>query len=336
VKNSVREKEMKKPAVLVSVLACLTLGAATGCSTGSSGVASGSATVSASNTVALVLGVKGSPFYSAMACGAQAKAKQLGLNLTVSAGDQFSADSQVPVVNAVTASKPAVAAVVPTDATALIQPLTALTSAGTKLVTVDQVLADTKLVKSQIITDNYKGGQMAADEMSKLLAGKGKVLVITQPPGSSAQDARTKGFEEELKKYPGITYLGAQYQADDPQKAAQIITSTMAAHPDLAGVFSTNDQGAIGALTGLQQAKATKKVKLIAYDAASAEVAALKNGDISALIAQNPVQEGAVAMETAKKLIDGQPVTPTQLTDLVVIGPGQFATADKYAYKATC
>ena len=48
----------------------------------------------------VVLGVKGSPFYQALACGAKAKAKELGLALTVSAPDQFAADSQIPVVNA--------------------------------------------------------------------------------------------------------------------------------------------------------------------------------------------------------------------------------------------
>ncbi|GAA3739216.1 ABC transporter substrate-binding protein [Streptomyces tremellae] len=332
---------MNKPPVVISALVCcLALGAtATACSTGSTTAAAGGASAApsgGSKKVALVLGVKGSPFYSAMACGAEAKAKQLGLDLTVSAGDAFSADAQLPVVNAVTAAKPAVAAVVPTDATALVQPLTALTAAGTKLVTVDQVLADPKPVRSRIVTDNEKGGRLAADEMNKLTGGKGKVLVITQPPGSSAQDARTAGFAAGIKKYPGITYLGAQYQSDDPQKAAQIITSTLAAHPDLTGVFSTNDQGAVGALTGLKQAGATKKVKLVAYDAASAEVAALKNGTLSALIAQNPVQEGEAAMETAQKLIAGTPVPATQLSELVVIGPGEKAKADRYAYKSTC
>jgi ribose transport system substrate-binding protein len=320
-------------------IAVLGVAALTACSSGSGPSTSSSGGDSGAkdnNRVALVLGVKGSPFYEAMACGAKARADKLGLDLTVSAGPQFAADAQIPVVNAVTATKPAVAAVVPTDASALQQPLAALANAGTDLITVDQTLGDSSIVKNQILTDNLKGGQLAADEMNTLLSGKGKVLVITQPPGSTAQDQRTQGFEAQLKKYPGITYLGPQYQSDDPQKAAQIVTSTIAAHPDLAGIFSTNDQGAIGALTGLKQAKASGKVQLIAYDAASAEVAALKNGTISALIAQNPKQEGEVAMETAKKLIGGEQVEPKTLTDLIVVHKGDSASADKYEYKGDC
>jgi ribose transport system substrate-binding protein len=290
----------------------------------------------ASPTVALVLGVKGSPFYQALACGAKAKAKQLGLDLTVSAPDQFAADSQIPVVNAVAATKPAVAALVPTDAKALITPMKQMADRGSKIITVDQTVEDSSFVQTQIVTDNAQGGRLAADAINELLNGKGEVLVITQPPGSAAQDARTTGFEQELKKYPGITYLGPQYQSDDPQKAAEIVTSTLSAHPSLSGIFATNDQGAIGALTGLRQASALGKVKVVAYDAATAEVNALKNGGIQALIAQNPKQEGEVAMDAAAKLIKGQTLDKTTLTEIVTVKSGDAATAEKYEYKGDC
>src|ERR1700736_2290413 len=92
----------------------------------------------ASPTVAVVLGVKGSPFYQALACGAKAKAKELGLALTISAPDQFAADSQIPVVNAIAATTPAVAVIVPTDAKALIAPMKQHVDRGTHVVTVDQ------------------------------------------------------------------------------------------------------------------------------------------------------------------------------------------------------
>lgn len=321
----------------ITAVATASMLALAGCTPGPTGGGnSSSAAPVTSKDVALVLGVNGSPFYQALACGAQAEAAKHGLNLKISAPAQFAADAQIPVVNAVAAARPAVAVVVPTDAQALMPPIQALRAAGTQVITVDQTLADPSPLKSEIISDNVAGGKMAATELTKLLGDKGKVLVITQPPGSTAQDQRTQGFEEELKNHGGITYLGAQYQSDDPQKSAQIVTATLSAHPDLAGIFSTNDQGAVGALTGLQQAGATGRVKLVAYDAATAEVAALKNGTVAALIAQNPKQEGEVAMQTAAALIDGKPVQPKILTDLVTIGPGENAKADQYEYVGNC
>lgn len=287
-------------------------------------------------SVSLVLGVSGSPFYQALQCGAMARAEELGLALTVSAGNQFAADSQIPVVNAVTAVGPDVAAIVPTDMQALIQPMRELADRGTKVITVDQTIADNSFVETEVLTDNAAGGKLAAEAMSEILGGEGKVLVITQPPGSLAQDARTAGFEEQIATYEDIEYIGAQYQSDDPQKAAEIVTSTLSAHPDLAGIFSTNDQGAIGAITGLRQAGAVGRVKMVAYDAATAEVAALKNGAIQVLIAQNPAQEGAVAMDAALALINGETLEKTTMTELVVIREDEHDLADQYEYIANC
>ncbi|WP_182422247.1 ABC transporter substrate-binding protein [Aureimonas sp. ME7] len=296
----------------------------------------GTALAKDNKSVALVLGVKGSPFYQALQCGAQAKAQELGLSLTVSAPDQFAADSQIPVVNAVTATAPAVAAIVPTDVQALVQPMRELSERGTQVITVDQTINDDHFVRTKVLTDNEAGGRQGAEAMNELLGGQGKVLVITQPPGSAAQDARTKGFEEQLKTYAGIEYIGAQYQSDDPQKAAEIVTSTISAHPDLAGIFSTNDQGAIGAITGLRQAGAAGRIKVVAYDAATAEVNAFKNGTIHALIAQNPKQEGEAAMEAAAKLIKGETLPATTLTEIVTIKAGENEKADQYEYVADC
>lgn len=314
---------MKRTAILLAALSCGTMLGA-------------SAASAQEKTVALVLGVKGSPFYQALQCGAQAKAKELGLTLTVSAPDQFAADSQIPVVNAVAATKPAVAAIVPTDTQALIAPMKQLNQMGAKVITVDQTISDSSFVQTQVLTDNEAGGKLAAEAVDKLIGGKGEVMVITQPPGSAAQDARVTGFEKAIKSFTGITYLGPQYQSDDPQKAAEIVTSTLSAHPNLAAIFSTNDQGAVGAITGLRQASAAGRVKVVAYDAATAEVNAFKNGTIQALIAQNPKQEGEVAMQIAADLMAGKTPAKTTMTELKAIAAGDVAAAEKYEYKADC
>ena len=286
--------------------------------------------------VALILGVKGSPFDDALACGALDAGRRLGVPVTVFAPDHFTAESQAPVVDAVTARQPAIAVISPADSRGVSRPMRQMADRGTKLVTVDTTISDPSFVVSQVVTGNVAGGEMAAQAMIEVLGGKGSVLVITNPPGSVAQDERAKGFADTLRNAPGITYLGAQYQNDDPQKAAEIVTSTLSAHPDLGGIFSTNDQGAIGAVTGLRQAGAIGRVKLVAYDSATAEVNALKNGQISVLIAQNPKREGEMSIEIAKKLLDGQAVAKVATADTVAVKAGEAAKADRYEYKSDC
>ncbi len=290
----------------------------------------------AGKDVALILGVKGSPFDDALACGAIDAAAKLGVKLTVFAPDHFTGESQAPVIDAVTARAPAITIISPADSQSVTRPLRQMHDRGTQIITVDTTIIDHSFVASEVITDNEQGGRVAADAINQALGGKGSVFVLTNPPGAAAQDARTRGFEEELKKYPGITDLGAQYQNDDPQKASEIITSMLAAHPDLGGIFATNDQGAIGASTGLKQAGAAARVKVVAYDSAAAEVSALKNGLISVLIAQDPKREGEVSVELAQKLLKGETIPKTALTDTVVIRSSEKEKAERYEYKSDC
>jgi ribose transport system substrate-binding protein len=287
-------------------------------------------------SIALILGVKGSPFDDALACGALDTAKKLGLHVDLFAPDHFTGESQAPVVDAVTARKPTITNISPADANGVTRPLKQMADRGTKIITVDTVVNDPSFVASEVVTSNVEGGKMAAKAMIDAIGAKGPVLVITNPPGSVAQDERVKGFEEAIKSAPGVSYLGPQYQNDDPQKAAEIVTSTLAAHPGLAGIFATNDQGAIGAITGLRQAGAIGRVKLVAYDSAAAEVNALKNNQISVLIAQDPKREGEMSVEIAKKLLDGQPVEKKVLAETVPIKAGETDKADRYEYKSDC
>lgn len=87
-------------------------------------------------------------------------------------------------------------------------------------------------------------------------------------------------------------------------------------------------QGAIDAVTGLQQAGAGTRIKLIAYDAALLEVNVFKNGTIAALFAQSPKQKGEIAMGVASKLIAGQHLYLIVHSDLAVIYNGETAKAD--------
>lgn len=317
----------------LSIIAIVLMGITAAC--GSDGA--GGASVGGGNKdVALILGTKGSPFFEAVECGARAKAKEVGVNLSVSAPDQFSPDAQIPVVQAVKAQRPAVAIATATDAQALIRPINDLADNGTKVIMFDQAIADNSKVTAQIISDNEEGGRMAAAELGKAIGGKGAVLTIAAPPGSAADDARRKGFDEGIKQFPEIKNLGPQYHINDPQKVAQIVTSTFNANPDLRGIFATGDQGVIGVLTGVRQAKATDKIQVVGYDAATAEVDALKNGEVAALIVQNPREFGELAVQAASDLIAGKHVEKELNSPLVVVRRGENDKAEQYEYKGDC
>jgi ribose transport system substrate-binding protein len=243
------------------------------------------------------------------------------------------------VVNAVVAKKPDAILIAPTDTQAMIPPLTQAKAAGIKLVFVDTTTENgAELAESEIASDNEEGGREAARSLAELTGGKGSVLVINVKPGISTTDARAKGFEEEIKKTPGLKYIGQEYSNDKPEVAASKATAALAAHPDLVGIFGTNLFSAEGAATGLRSAGASKDVKIVGFDAGPKQVEDLEQGIVQALIAQKPADIGKAGVEQAVAALKGEPTQKKIGTGFVVVTKENMNDPDvkPFLYKSSC
>lgn len=291
----------------------------------------------AGKTIGFIPGVT-DPFYVSMQCGIQTAAKKYGMKVSTQIPQQFEAAVQTPIVNAMVATAPAALLIAPTDAQALMPPLLKAVNAGIPVGLVDTTLTDTSLAFSSIATDNAVGGGQAADALAKLIGEKGKVFVIAFKAGASTSDARQKGFEDKIKTYPNITYLGAQINDNDPAKAASIVSATLAANPDLAGIFATNLFAAQGAATGLRNGGVQGKVKMVGFDAGAGQIEQLKRGDVQALIAQKPGEIGQDAVNQVVAQLTGGKVTKSIGTKTVIITQDNLndANIQDAIYKESC
>ena len=283
----------------------------------------------------LIAGVKGDEFYITMNCGAQEKAKELGVTLDFQGPDQFDAAQQTPIVDAVAAKSPDAILIAPTDTKALFAPITAA-SQNSKIVLVDTTLENPDMAVSQIASDNLEGGKTAGTTLLDLIGGKGKVMVVNVKPGISTTDQRGQGFEEAVKGKPGVEYLGQEYSQDDPAKAADIVTATLAKHPDLKGIFAANLFSAEGAASGLRQAGKLGDVKIVGFDAGPKQVKDLEDGLVQALIAQKPADIGSQGVEQAYKALEGEETTPKIGTDFEVITKDNLDQMQDVLYKPAC
>jgi ribose transport system substrate-binding protein len=314
-----------------------------GCSSSSSSVtgssSSSSGTGASGKSLDLVVGTKSDDFYVTMECGAEAEAKALGVNLTVTGPADFSASEQAPILNAVAVSKPDALIVAPTDSSALNPELSRIAGEGVKLVYVDTTTSDPSVAVSHITSNNVAGGALAADSLAQEIGGKGTVAVIDVNPGISTTDERIQGFGQEMKaKYPGITVLSTQYDSDSSATAATQVSSDIAAHPNLSGVFATNVLSAEGAATGVQHAGQAGKVKVATFDADPQQMQALQDHAIQLAVAQSPYLEGQDGVEQAVDALEGKPVTANIGTPLVAITRQDISSASvqKDVYKSSC
>jgi ribose transport system substrate-binding protein len=274
--------------------------------------------------ITLVQGVKGDEFYITMGCGAQEAARKAGAELDITGPDEFAADQQTPVLNAVAAKSPDAILIAPTDTKAMFAPVQQAAETGAKIILVDTTLEDPDVAESQIASDNLEGGRLAGEELIKLIGGEGKVMVENVNPGISTTDQRQQGFEEAIEGEEGIEYLGTQFNDDDPAKAAAQVKAQLAKDPDLKGIFATNLFSAEGSANGLREAGKLGEVKMVGFDAGPAQVEQLEEGLVQALIAQKPADIGRQGVEQAVNAIEGRPVKEAITTGYVTVRKNQL------------
>jgi ribose transport system substrate-binding protein len=322
-------------AAIVAALVVL----AAGCGGGTIGEAPGGrggGTAPDNKNLVLMPGVKAEPFYISMECGAQEEAARLGYQLTTQAPDRFEAALQTPIVTGVLATRPAGVLIAPTDDVALANPMTQLKNAGIRVVEVDTRLQDESVALSTVSSNNEQGGVLAAQTVAQLIGEQGKVMVLNTKAGTSTTDARARGFEQEIAKYPGITYLGQEYTDNEPSVAAQKVSAKLSSDPDLAAVFATNLNTGEGAATGLRNAGRTEQVRLVGFDASPNQVEDLRAGEVSALIAQDPATIGRQGVQQAVAAIEGKPVEREIQTDLIAITQADMDAKSQYFYRTEC
>lgn len=256
-------------------------------------------------SIAFIQGVIGDNFYISMECGVRAAADELGVDVSVQGPQQWDPALQQPILSSVTATEPDAILIAPNDVSALQRPLEEA-AANSEIVLVDTTVEDPSFAVSEISSDNLGGGKAAFDAIKELVPDGGQVLVIDNMPGISTTEARVAGFEEAVNADDSFEYIGAQYAQNQPAEAANIVTSTLQRYPDLKAIFATNIFGAEGAATGIEQAGASGEVQVVGFDAGPAQVEALEDGIIQAIVAQQPYDIGYQGVQQAVAAIKGE------------------------------
>lgn len=207
----------------------------------------------------------------------------------------------------------------PIDKKILVSQVEHAAAVGKPMIIFDSAV-DTDTFTSQVATDNVEGGRMAARRLSEVMKGEGKVVEVAVQPGSASTMDRETGFERALRdNSPGIRLMDKQFGMADFAKSLKVAENMLTAEPEVTGMFASNESSTVGAVRALQS-RNRKNVKLVGFDSSPQLLEALKNGEIDALVVQDPFEMGYRSMIAAiTKLKGGNPdhiqnIQPTLVT----------------------
>lgn len=220
-------------------------------------------------------------------------------------------DQQIQVVENFMTRRVSGIVLAPLDSQAMVAPVANVARAKIPLVIFDSGLKTDKYV-SYVATDNYKGGQLAAERMGELLEGKGNVILLRYAVGSASTEEREAGFMDTLKeKFPNVKVISSDQHAGATREMAYQASQNLLNRfgREVNGIFCPCEPPTVAMTKALKDiGKAGGKVKMVGFDAGSQSVIDMKNGDVQGLVLQNPMRMGYLGVMTIAQHIQGEKV----------------------------
>ncbi|GHU38198.1 D-ribose ABC transporter substrate-binding protein [Bacilli bacterium] len=195
----------------------------------------------------------------------------------------------------------------PVDSSAIVPAVESANQAGIPVIAIDRG-SDGGKILATVASNNVSGGEMAADYIVEQLGEKAKVLQLQGTPGASATRERGKGFEKVAKEKLAI--VDSQSANFDRAEGLTVTENMLQAHKDVAAIFAQNDEMALGAVEAVT-ASGLKSVVIVGFDGTDDGLKAIKDGTLSATIAQQPKEMGRLALQAAYDHFAGKDVKAT-------------------------
>jgi ribose transport system substrate-binding protein len=235
-------------------------------------------------------------------------------------------EQQIQVVEGFTSQGVDGIVLAPLDSKALVRPVEEAKRLGIPTVVIDSGLESDQIV-SFVATDNYKGGELAGDELGRLLGGKGKALLLRYQEGSASTEDRERGFLEKTKQaWPGVQVISSDQYAgptrDTAKRASENLLNRFAS--DIQGIFAVNESATAGMLLALQDISKAGKIVFVGFDSSQVFVDAMKAKQLQGTVLQNPLRMGDLGVRTMVDHLLGKPVEKRVDTGVFLVTPANL------------
>ena len=267
-------------------------------------------------TIGLSVSTLNNPFFVSLKDGIIAAAEEKGMK-TIVVDAQDDSATQVSGVEDLIQQGVDILLINPTDSAAISTAVEYANSVGIPVITLDRS-SDSGDVVTLVASDNEAGGQMAAEYITELLGENAIVAELEGTPGASATRERGAGFHSIAVEK--LQIVSKQTGDFDRTKGLNVMENMIQGNGNIQAVFAHNDEMALGALEAINSAG--KDLIVIGFDGIDDALASIRNGHLTATVAQQPVLMGEMAVQAAIDYIQGKEV------EKVIAAPLKLVTKD--------
>jgi inositol transport system substrate-binding protein len=251
------------------------------------------------------------------------QAQELGVRLIVNDA-QRSAERQIQQVESFIAQRVDAIVLNPCEVEASSPAVDKALAAGIPIVNVN---SETKSTPTAMVgSRDEESGRLAMEYIAQRLDGRGGVVMMQGYMGQAAQLKREAGAREVLAKYPDLRLLAEQTAEWDRAKAMTLMENWLQSlGSQIQAVFAQNDEMAMGALLAVERANRKDQIVIVGVDAIADALQAVQDGRLDATVFQDAARQGRTAIQTAVRIIRGEPF------ELEIFIPFQVVTQENVA-----
>jgi erythritol transport system substrate-binding protein len=283
--------------------------------------------------IAIIVPSPENPFFKAEADAANAKAKALGYETLVLVHNDDPV-KQDQLFDTAIARKAAAIILDNAGADATIAAVKKAKDAGIPSFLVDREINATGSAVAQLVSNNYQGATLGAEEFAKLMGEEGDYVELIGKETDTNAGIRSKGYNDTLSQYPKLKKVAAQSANWNQAEAFQKMQTIIQQFPNIKGVISGNDTMALGAYAALKAA-GKGKVIVVGFDGSPDVAESIKAGEIRATVLQPVVHLSELAVEQADQYIKNGKATQDekQTIDCVLINPDNVQNYTAFGLK---
>ncbi|TVX97323.1 ABC transporter substrate-binding protein [Cohnella terricola] len=248
-------------------------------------------------------------FWQAVKQGAEKAAKEFDVEITFEGPEtEAQVDKQIEMLQAALDKKPAAIGFAALDSKAATPLLEKAKAANIPVIGFDSGV-DSPIPLATAATNNVAAAALAADKMAELIGGKGEIALVVHDQTSRTGVDRRDGFKQRIEeKYPDIKIVDIQYGGGDHLKSTDLTKAIIQAHPNIKGIFGSNEGSAIGVVNAITELKKEGQIIVVGYDSGKLQTDAVRSGKMAGAITQNPVGIGYETVKAAVQAAKGQSI----------------------------
>jgi fructose transport system substrate-binding protein len=262
--------------------------------------------------VGLITKTNTNPFFVKMREGAEAKAKEAGVELRSFAGKvDGDNQSQVEAIESLIAAKAKGILITPSDSKAIVPTIAKARAAGILVIALDTPLEPANAADATFATDNFKAGELIGAWAKASLGDKAKdakiALLDLNKNQISVDVARNQGFlkgfgvdlgdPKKMGDEKDARIVGNDVTQGSEEGGRKAMENLLQKNPGVNVVYTINEPAAAGAYQALKAVGKDKSVLIVSVDGGCPGVKNVKAGVIGATSMQFPLLMASKGIE---------------------------------------